>query len=78
MVLDTTACQRVKVKATSVCRGPDTGQKVSVRVRTPGDPKSALTVACCTHGLPSLRLAYFGGRTALILRVLLVYKQALN
>lgn len=49
MFLDTTACQRVKVKATSVCRGPDTGQKVSVRVRAPGDPKSALTVACCIH-----------------------------
>lgn len=45
MVSDTTACPRVKVKATSVCRGPDTGQKVSVRVRTPGDPTSPLTVA---------------------------------
>lgn len=45
MVLDTTACQRVKVKAMSVCRGPDTGQKVSVRVRTPGDPEPTLTVA---------------------------------
>lgn len=44
MVLDTTACQRAKVKATSVCRGPDRGQKVSVRVRTTGDPKSAITV----------------------------------
>lgn len=49
MVLDTTACQRVKVKATSVCQGPDRGQKVSVRVRTPGDPESALTVACRIH-----------------------------
>ena len=67
MVLDTTACQRVKVKATSVCRGPDMGQKVSVRVRTPGDLKSALTVACYPHGLLSLWLAYFGGRTVLIL-----------
>lgn len=50
MVLDTTACQRVKVMAMNVCRGPDTGQKVSVRVRTPGDPESTLTVAqCCIH-----------------------------
>ena len=47
MVLDTTACQGVKVKAMSVCRGPDEGQKVSVRVRTPGDPESTLTVAQC-------------------------------
>lgn len=45
----TTACRRVKVKATSVCRGPDTGQKVSVRVRTTDDPKSVLTVPCCIH-----------------------------
>ncbi len=49
MVLDTTACQRVKVKATTVCQDPDTGQRVSVRVKTPGDPKSALTVVCCIH-----------------------------
>lgn len=62
MVLDTTACQRVKVKATSVCRGPDRGQKVSVRVRTPGDPKSALTVAFTflDYALLSLRISYLG------------------
>lgn len=64
MVLDTTACQRVKVKAMSVCRGPDRGQKVSVRVKTPGDPESGLTVVCCIHvfldfALPSMWLPYF-------------------
>lgn len=40
-LLDTTACQRLKVMVRVVCRDPDTGQEVSVRVRTPGNPESA-------------------------------------
>lgn len=41
-LLDTTACQRLKVMVRVVCRDPDTGQEVSVRVRTPGNPESAV------------------------------------
>lgn len=41
-LLDTTACQRLKVMVRVACRDPDTGQKVSVRVRTPDNPQSAV------------------------------------
>lgn len=42
-LLDTTACQRLKVMVRVVCRDPDTGQEVSVRVRTPSNPESTVT-----------------------------------
>lgn len=56
MILNATACQRVKVKAMSVCWGPDRGHKVSVRVRSPGDPKSVF-VLCIGN-----RFHYFGAK----------------
>lgn len=70
MALDTTACQRVKVKAMSVCRGPDTGQKVSVRVRAPGDPESTHTVA-----LGCIQVSVDSTATALVDRAVRFYLQ---
>lgn len=41
-LLDTTACQRLKVMVRVVCRDLDAGQEVSVRVRTSGNLESAV------------------------------------